>query len=103
MRFARRSEGIKAARQVFRMAREDGRIQFHVFIAAAWMEYFCAKDKNLAFKIFELGLKRFADKPEYVRQYVDFMSNMNDDNNTRFVFLTFSKKFFSFFCTFFNY
>ena len=86
MRFARRSEGIKAARQVFRMAREDGRIQFHVFIAAAWMEYFCAKDKNLAFKIFELSLKRIADKPEYVRQYVDFMSNMNDDNNTRFVF-----------------
>jgi cleavage stimulation factor subunit 3 len=27
MRFARRSEGIKAARQVFRMAREDGRIK----------------------------------------------------------------------------
>ena len=104
MRFARRAEGIKAARQVFRMAREDGRIkvrfcnvlvvhytnsiqilffQFHVFIAAAWMEYYSAKDKNLAIKIFELGLKRFSDKPEYVRQYMDFMSNMNDDNNTR--------------------
>lgn len=47
------------------------------------MEYYSAKDKNLAIKIFELGLKRFSDKPEYVRQYMDFMSNMNDDNNTR--------------------
>lgn len=86
MRFARRSKGIKDARQVFRMAREDGRIKYHVFIAAAWMEYYCAKDKNLAFKIFELGLKRFSDKPEYVRQYMDFMSNMNDDNNTRVLY-----------------
>jgi cleavage stimulation factor subunit 3 len=54
-----------------------------VFVAAAWMEYYSAKDKTLAIKIFELGLKRFSDKPEYVRQYMDFMSNMNDDNNTR--------------------
>ena len=67
------------------MAREDGRIKFHVFIAAAWMEYYSAKDKNLAIKIFELGLKRFSAKPEYVRQYMDFMSTMNDDNNTRLV------------------
>ena len=29
-------------------------------------------------------MKRFADKPDYVRQYMDFMSNMNDDNNTRY-------------------
>ena len=40
-------------------------------------------DKNLAIKIFDLGLKRFGDKAEYVRIYMEFMSNMNDDNNTR--------------------
>merc|ERR1711970_563526 len=49
-------------------------------------EYYSAKDKTLAIKIFELGLKRFSDKPEYVRQYMDFMSNMNDDNNTRVLY-----------------
>jgi len=86
MRFARRSEGIKAARQVFRLAREDGRIKYHVFIAAAYMEYFSAKDKNLAIKIFDLGLKRFGDKAEFVRIYMEFMSNMNDDNNTRVLY-----------------
>ena len=47
------------------------------------MEYFSAKDKNLAIKIFDLGLKRFSHKAEYVRIYMEFMSNMNDDNNTR--------------------
>ena len=51
------------------------------------MEYFSAKDKNLAIKIFDLGLKRFGDKAEYVRIYMEFMSNMNDDNNTRWIFL----------------
>ena len=70
---------------MFRLAREDGRIKYHVFIAAAYMEYFSAKDKNLAIKIFDLGLKRFGDKAEFVRIYMEFMSNMNDDNNTRFV------------------
>lgn len=43
MRFARRAEGIKAARTVFKLAREDTRTKFHVYIAAALMEYYCSK------------------------------------------------------------
>ena len=43
MRFARRAEGIKAARQVFKLAREDNRTKHHVYIAAALMEYYCSK------------------------------------------------------------
>ena len=43
MKFARRAEGIKAARSVFKKAREDSRIRYHVFVAAALMEYYCTK------------------------------------------------------------
>lgn len=43
MKFARRAEGIKSARQVFKLAREDKRSTFHVFVAAALMEYYCSK------------------------------------------------------------
>ena len=43
MKFARRAEGIKSARAVFKMAREDTRCTYHVFIAAALMEYYCSK------------------------------------------------------------
>ena len=43
MKFARRAEGIKAARAVFKKAREDERIRYHVFVAAALMEYYCTK------------------------------------------------------------
>ncbi len=43
MRFLRRAEGIRSARAIFKKARDDSRISYHVFIAAALMEYFCTK------------------------------------------------------------
>ena len=61
MRFARRAEGIKAARTVFKKARDDTRTKGHVmvckvlftflliiccgqvYVAAALMEYYCTK------------------------------------------------------------
>lgn len=77
MKFARRAEGIKSARTVFKKAREDIRSRYHVFVAAALMEYYCSKDKDIAFRIFELGLKRFGGSPEYVMCYVDYLSHLN--------------------------
>ncbi|ELT99142.1 hypothetical protein CAPTEDRAFT_164574 [Capitella teleta] len=86
MKFARRAEGIKAARGVFKMGREDARSRFHVFVAAAMMEYYSTKDKTVAFKIFELGLKKYGGHPEYILAYVNYMSHINEDNNTRVLF-----------------
>nr|CAG4649981.1 EOG090X026K [Sida crystallina] len=86
MRFARRAEGIKSARLVFKKARQDGRCTSHVFVAAALMEYYCTKDKNIAFKIFDLGLKRFKHQSTYLLSYVDFLTHLNEDNNTRVLF-----------------
>lgn len=86
MKFARRAEGIKSARNVFKRAREDPRCKFHIFVAAALMEYYCSKDKNIAFRIFELGLKKFSDNPQYILCYVDYLSHLNEDNNTRVLF-----------------
>ncbi|KAF7987512.1 hypothetical protein HCN44_003274 [Aphidius gifuensis] len=86
MKFARRAEGIKSARTVFKRAREDSRCKHHVFVAAALMEYYCTKDKNIAHRIFELGLKKFSDNPKYVLCYIDYLSHLNEDNNTRVLF-----------------
>ncbi|XP_064627330.1 cleavage stimulation factor subunit 3-like [Lineus longissimus] len=86
MKFARRAEGIKSARIVFKVGREDPRSKFHVYVAAALMEYYCSKDKNVAFKIFELGLKKYGHIPEYILAYIDYMSHLNEDNNTRVLF-----------------
>lgn len=77
MKFARRAEGIKSARTVFKRAREDTRSRHHVYVAAALMEYYCTKDKNIAFRIFELGLKKFGDNPDYILCYIDYLSHLN--------------------------
>lgn len=31
----------------------------------------------MAFKIFELGLKKYGDIPEYVLAYIDYLSHLN--------------------------
>lgn len=95
MKFARRAEGIKSARSVFKKAREDIRSRYHVFVAASLMEYYCSKDKDIAFRIFELGLKRFGGSPEYVMCYIDYLSHLN--GNFVFNFLKFNK-FYYFLC-----
>ncbi|CAG8595157.1 13122_t:CDS:10, partial [Ambispora leptoticha] len=81
-----RAEGVKAARAIFSKARKSPYCTYHIYVAAALMEYHCSKDQSVAGKIFELGLKSFADKPEYVLQYLDFLIELNDDNNTRALF-----------------
>uniref|UniRef100_A0AAR2LFE1 Cleavage stimulation factor subunit 3 n=1 Tax=Pygocentrus nattereri TaxID=42514 RepID=A0AAR2LFE1_PYGNA len=86
MKFARRAEGIKSGRAIFKKAREDVRTRHHVYVTAALMEYYCSKDKSVAFKIFELGLKKYGDIPEYILAYIDYLSHLNEDNNTRVLF-----------------
>lgn len=43
MKFARRAEGIKSGRSIFKKAREDLRTRHHVYVSAALMEYYCSK------------------------------------------------------------
>ena len=66
MRFTRRAEGIKAARAVFKMAREDTRTTYQLYVAAALMEYYSSKVKTAcliishittAFCLFALSFK----------------------------------------------
>lgn len=43
MKFSRRTEGIKVARNVFKQAREDPRCGHQIYVAAALMEYNISK------------------------------------------------------------
>ncbi|CAK5012823.1 unnamed protein product [Meloidogyne enterolobii] len=72
MKFIRRTEGLKQARLVFKRAREDKRNNFH--------------EPEIAKRIFDLGLRKFSKDPEYALAYVDFLSNLNEETNTRVVF-----------------
>lgn len=62
-----------------------------MFVAAALMEYYCSKDKNIAFRIFELGLKKFSNCPEYVICYIDYLSHLNGNDCLKYeIFIAFS-------------
>ncbi len=45
-----------------------------------WMTFPCQQDKSVAFKIFELGLKKYGDIPEYILAYIDYLSHLNGKN-----------------------
>jgi len=84
--FARRAHGVKAAREIFKRARKNQLITHHVFVAAALMEYRVSKDANIARKIFEYGLKKFIDTPNYILKYLELLDHLNKDNNIRVLF-----------------
>ncbi|ORY94721.1 hypothetical protein BCR43DRAFT_494490 [Syncephalastrum racemosum] len=86
MAFARRTEGIVAARGIFSRARRAANHTHHIFTASALMEYHNSKDAVVAGRIFSVGLKMFPNDPNYVSQYLDFLIERNDDNNTRALF-----------------
>ncbi|CAF1144036.1 unnamed protein product [Adineta ricciae] len=86
MRFERRAEGIKSARAVFKRARDDTRTNHQVYVAAALMEYHCSKDNNIAFNIFNLGLKKYSQNIDYILAYIDYMTHLNEDHNARVLF-----------------
>ena len=44
----------------------------------ALMEYHSSDDKTIATKVFELGLKGYHDKSDYVLHYLDFLIQIND-------------------------
>ena len=86
MKFCRRAEGTSSARQIFKKARDDPRTSYHVYVASALMEYYCTKDSKISGNIFELGFKRFKSDSRYVHEYLNFLSHLNDDNNTRVLY-----------------
>ncbi|XP_054160446.1 cleavage stimulation factor subunit 3-like [Oppia nitens] len=86
MKFRRRTESITTARSVFKRAREDSRCGHEIWSAAALMEYYCNKDSNVTSKIFELGLKKFGNSPEFILSYIDYLTHLNEENNIRVLF-----------------
>ncbi|KIY44838.1 TPR-like protein [Fistulina hepatica ATCC 64428] len=86
MRFAQRSEGVKASRAVFGKARRDNWVPWEVYEAAALMEYHCSSESVVASRIFESGLKKFSDDTDYIVRYLGFLISINDVNNARALF-----------------
>ncbi|KAJ7182033.1 Suf-domain-containing protein [Mycena filopes] len=88
MRFARRAQGYKAAREVFGKARKDKYIGWEVYETAAMMENRCNLEDGriVATRIFETGMKTYSTDATYVLSYLGFLLTVNDENNARALF-----------------
>jgi cleavage stimulation factor subunit 3 len=87
-RFARRAQGVDAARNVFKRARSDPSRTYHIYVAHALLEFHANKEPIVARKIFELGMKDkdFSLEADYIIAYIDFLVHTSDDNNMRVLF-----------------
>lgn len=98
MRFARRAETHRAARDIFGKARKDKWTPWEVYEAAgargslhtvshisnfmaALMEYHCTKATDVAMRIFERGLEKFPEEEEFALRYLGFLISINDDSS----------------------
>ncbi|GAA5994765.1 hypothetical protein JCM5350_007986 [Sporobolomyces pararoseus] len=86
MRFARRADGVKPARQVFTKARKSPHLTWQVIEASATMEMYWNEEPKVATNVFELGLKLFSKEPDYVLRYLEFLLQQNNANNARALF-----------------
>lgn len=76
MRFARRVDGIMAARKLFLRARKWQPLRWQAFVASALLEWAHEGKDQIPRNIFELGLKTFLAEPGYVLQYATFLQGM---------------------------
>lgn len=86
MYFARRVHGIQAGRKLFFKARKQPNASFHVYVAAAQLEYYVNKDENVARNIYELGYHQFENNPAFLKHYVDFLYHRSEDSHMRVLF-----------------
>lgn len=91
MHFCRRTEGLTAARTIFSRARKLAGLSWAAFVTAARMEYFATGSPSItssnaahpAFKIFELGYKRFSREPPFLVEYMKLLLMTGDASNAR--------------------
>ncbi|CEF67464.1 Cleavage stimulation factor subunit 3 [Strongyloides ratti] len=86
MSFARRNTSIRHQRDIFRRARNDDRVLYQVYFAAAEIEFHAANDATIAIRILELGKQRFSNEIDFMIEYLKFIQMIGDDNNLRVLF-----------------
>lgn len=86
MRFARRVEGLMAARKLFLRARKWSALRWEGFVASAQMEWTSEGKEQIPRNIYELGLKTYISQPDYVLNYISFLKGLGDWANARALF-----------------
>ena len=89
LRYTRRTKGIDAAREIFIRAKKAANCTYHVWVASAMLEHLSNDQTKVATGVFKLGLNQpFGKEPGFILQYLSFLEQLNDKNNTRVLFET---------------
>ncbi|EGC34447.1 hypothetical protein DICPUDRAFT_153358 [Dictyostelium purpureum] len=86
MKFSRRTERVEGPRKIFKRAKSTPECTYHVYIALGLIEYYINQDTRMARDIFEIGLKKFPNEIAFINFYIEFLTNLNEENNTRVLF-----------------
>jgi len=86
MKFAQRTEGTKAARNVSKLGRKSPSATWHIYVASALIEWKMNKDVQVARSLFDWGMNKFVNEPDFVLEYIKFLSHLNEENNLRVLF-----------------
>lgn len=83
----KRAEGIKEARNAFRIARKFNALGYQIFVANALLEHYADKHKA-ALNIFDLARRKFSTNGEFLLEYLDYLIMINDVDTIRNVIQT---------------
>ncbi len=86
MRFLRRAEGTDASRKVFLGCRRHPSVTYHTFLYAAYAEHHIFADLPKAQAIYSVGMKLYGENDAYLRRYLAFLHETNDQQNLRLNF-----------------
>lgn len=83
----KRASGIKESRQIFKQAKKFTDIGHELYVENALMEYY-SDNKNIARKVFELGMKTYGHVGQYLISYLEFLIMVNEIDNIKVMFET---------------
>ncbi|KAJ1678880.1 mRNA 3'-end-processing protein rna14 [Spiromyces aspiralis] len=87
IRYLLRTQGEQASRKQFSASRKEAKyITYHLYVAAALMEYHINNERKVASRIFELCFKSFPNEVGFLLQYMEFLVNIGDGQNLRAIF-----------------
>lgn len=78
MQFVNRSKGAVEARSIFRRAKSDQYITWHIYEAAAMLEYHYSKDKKIPGNVFASAYANFGQEVEFVLCYMRYLTSVKD-------------------------
>eukprot|EP01156_Anaeramoeba_ignava_P022606 Anaeramoba_ignava/c20849_g2_i1.p1 GENE.c20849_g2_i1~~c20849_g2_i1.p1 ORF type:complete len:474 (-),score=137.17 c20849_g2_i1:49-1470(-) len=86
IKFLRRTKGVEYARRCFVKYNQTPHCTFHVYSAMANLEYSINHEVEFAKNIYEQGMNKFSNEPDFILDYISFLEHHYNPRQIRSVF-----------------